>query len=515
MGVRGYVTAYDAKTGKQLWRFYTVPGDPSHPDQASSDSAIAAKARPTWSGDFWRKGGGGTVWDSMAYDPELHLLYIGVGNGSPWNAGLRSPGDGDNLFLASIVALDPNNGTYVWHYQETPNDEWDYDATQSLILADVEIVGHVRRVLLQASKNGFFYVLDAKRGQLLSAEKFAPVNWASRIDLRTGRPLIDATARYDQGKPALVMPGSAGAHNWQSMAFSPLTGLAYIPAQSLPMLFAADIEEQFGAKKTNLNVTFDGATPLTADQVRQAQKAYQGWLSAWDPSTQREVWRVAEPHFWNGGVLTTAGDLVFQGNGAGEFVAYGARDGKRLWSFDTQAGIVASPMTFRLGGEQYVVVMAGWAGVIPLLGGGLTSITGRENGPNRVLAFNLGAHGVLPAALPTPQARAPEDGPTPSAPASLARGGQLYSRYCFRCHGIGAVSGGITPDLRFSPYIANQQAFARVVVDGALVESGMSAFGAQIGSTGAEDIRTYLISRAHQTALELATDKADSGRIAP
>ena len=311
LGVRGYVTAYDAETGRQLWRFYTVPGDPNIPDRAASDGVMKAKVRETWTGEFWRFGGGGTVWDSMAYDPELNLLYIGVGNGSPWNPGMRSPDGGDNLFLSSIIALDPDDGKYRWHYQTTPAEAWDYTATQSIILADIEIAGRLRHVLMQAPKNGFFYLLDRQSGELLSAEKFAPVTWASSIDLKTGRPIENPDARYYKtNKPALVQPGSTGAHNWQAMAFSPLAGLAYIPVADSALEYVTDSDMVFGAKKTNVGVVFDGSVVLTPKQLRAARTTLKGWLAAWDPVQGRELWRAPLQHHWNGGALATAGDLV-------------------------------------------------------------------------------------------------------------------------------------------------------------------------------------------------------------
>jgi quinohemoprotein ethanol dehydrogenase len=509
-GVRGFVTAYDALTGKRVWRFYTVPGVPGTHDNAASDDALARVAAATWTGQYWLQGGGGAVWDAMAYDPVLHLLYFGTANGSPWNPINRSPSGGDNLFLSSIVAVNPDTGKYVWHYQETPGDEWDFDATPSIILADLKIRGRLRRVILQASKNGFFYVIDRKTGELLSAAKFAPVNWASGIDLKTGRPIVDPAAHYDKiDKPVLVLPGTTGAHSWQSMAFSPISGLSYFPVQDLPMVFVSDPSDAVGKNKVNLNVAYDGATPLTAAQLSDAKSAYHGWLAAWDPAAQREVWRVQLPHFWNGGALATAGNLVFQGNGGGEFAAYDARNGKRLWSFDAQTGIIASAMSYSVDGEQYIAIMAGWGGGLPLSGGGITAVTGRENGPNRLLVFKLGGTTQLAPLPPTRTPGVPIDAPLPPPPTSAGRGAQIYSRYCFRCHGIGAVSGGLTPDLRYSDIISQKSAFADVVLNGVLVNAGMTSFAKQIDPQGAEDIRAYLITRARDTE-KLSTNVSPS-----
>ena len=352
-GVRGYVSAYDAQTGKMLWRFYTVPGDPSKPFEAP----ILEQAAKTWNGEWWKLGGGGTVWDSMAYDPELDLLYIGTGNGSPWNQQYRSPGGGDNLFLCSIVALKPDTGEYVWHYQSTPGETWDFTATQHIVLADLTIDGQPRKVLMQAPKNGFFYVVDRTNGQLISAKPFVPVNWASEIDLKTGRPVENPVARFMNPKqPALVTPGPYGAHNWHPMSFSPQTGLVYLPAQELAMAYLHN--PKFKGSPLGFNIGIDATAIMMPDdpQIRAAALAtVRGSLKAWDPVTQTEKWSVEHPGAWNGGVLSTAGNLVFQGNVGGEFVAYNAADGTKLWSFPAQTGIVAAPATYAIGDEQYVV----------------------------------------------------------------------------------------------------------------------------------------------------------------
>jgi len=231
LGVRGYVTAYDQATGRELWRFYTVPGDPAGPpDNAASDSVLKDKALPSWAGQWYQYGGGGTVWDAIVYDPEFHALYIGVGNGSPWNRHVRSDGKGDNLFLSSIVALDPDTGAYKWHYQVNPGESWDYTATQPIMLATLKIDGRDRKVLMQAPKNGFFYVIDRETGKLISAKNFVPVNWATGIDLQTGRPNEVRNVRYDEGS-FTILPGPVGGHGWQPMAYSPQTGLVYVPAR--------------------------------------------------------------------------------------------------------------------------------------------------------------------------------------------------------------------------------------------------------------------------------------------
>ncbi|MGD9800363.1 MAG: PQQ-dependent dehydrogenase, methanol/ethanol family, partial [Parvularculaceae bacterium] len=352
-GVRGYISAYDANTGAMAWRFYTVPGNPAD----GFENPALEKAAATWNGEWWKLGGGGTVWDSMAYDPDLDLLYIGVGNGSPWNQRIRSPGGGDNLFLSSIVALRPDTGDYVWHYQTTPGETWDYTATQHIILADVEVNGAPRKVLMQAPKNGFFYVIDRATGELLSAKNFVPVNWASGVDIKTGRPIENPDARWPGKAPFFQIPGPLGAHNWHPMSYSPATGLVYIPAQQIPFAYGDvdEFKEKKGGWNTGANLLL-GALPDDTATAKALRAMLQGRLVAWDPVKQEERW--AFDHFgpWNGGVLSTAGDLVFQGASDAHFAAYDAANGKRLWRFFTQTGVVAAPVYYEIDGEQYISV---------------------------------------------------------------------------------------------------------------------------------------------------------------
>lgn len=350
-GVRGYFSAYDAESGKMAWRFYTVPGDPSKPYEHPE----LAEAAKTWKGDqYWELGGGGTAWDSMAYDPELDLLYVGTGNGSPWNRELRSPGGGDNLYLSSILAIKPDSGRLAWHYQVTPGDTWDFTATQQITLATLEIDGKPREVLMQAPKNGFFYVIDRQTGELLSAEKFGKVTWAEKIDLATGKPVEAPGVRYEN-EPIVMWPSPFGAHSWHSMSFNPQTGLVYIPYQEVPGVYRNEGNDFVARDAFNTGAAFSDTTEIPREAVS-------GALLAWDPIKQKEAWRVPYAHYWNGGTLTTAGNLVFQGTADGNLIAYSADDGKKLWSFGAQTGIVAAPMTYSLEGEQYVAVMAGWGG---------------------------------------------------------------------------------------------------------------------------------------------------------
>ncbi len=485
LGVRGYVSAYDAESGDLVWRVYTVPGDPSLP----FESPALERAAKTWTGsEWWKVGGGGTVWDSMAYDPELHLLYIGTGNGSPLSRYVRSPGGGDNLFLSSILALRPDTGELVWYYQETPGDTWDYTATQHMILADLTIGGRPRKLLLHAPKNGFFYVLDRATGELLSAEKFAEATWAERVDLKTGRP-VEAKGNDYRKEMKLVKPAPLGAHNWQPMSFNPMTGLVYIPAQDVPAPFLAEKNFKFRPGEWNTGTDLGLYTEFPREIAG-------GSLLAWHPVRQKEAWRVAHKGPWNGGTLTTAGNLVFQGTADGRFVAYAADTGKELWEAPTGSGVVAAPITYSIDGEQYVSVMAGWGGVFALYGGDAAASNQVRAIDGRLLTFKLGGDAMLPAPEPTPpRARAFSAPPTASAQ-TLGAGEALFARNCMACHGAGAVGGGVIPDLRhISPEVKTN--FGAIVRDGALRARGMPAF-ARLDTQEVDAILVYLQKRASE-----------------
>ncbi|MCB1846592.1 MAG: PQQ-dependent dehydrogenase, methanol/ethanol family, partial [Halieaceae bacterium] len=391
-GVRGYLSAYDADSGAMVWRFYTVPGNP----ELGFENAAMEMAAKTWNGKWWELGGGGgTVWDAMAYDPELDLLYFGVGNGTPWNREIRSPGGGDNLFLSSIVAVRPDTGEYVWHYQTTPGETWDYTATQHIILADIELEGKTRKVLMQAPKNGFFYLIDRTDGTLLSANNYIDITWATHVDMATGRPVEVEGARYTEG-PFTVYPSYLGGHNWHPMSYSPDTGLVYIPVLDFPAAYGQP--EAFIYRPGVANTGSDGIIGSLPDAQaeRDAMRPLmKGRLLAWDPVTQREAWRVEHDGPWNGGTLTTAGNLVFQGTADGKFVAYRADNGERLWDFPTQTGVVAPPMTYAIDGEQYISVNVGWGGAYALVFGEFVTPASLPN-VSRVLTFKLGADGKLP-----------------------------------------------------------------------------------------------------------------------
>ena len=495
-GVRGYVSAYDVLTGALAWRFYTVPGDPSKP----FESPILAEAAKTWTGEWWKGGGGGTVWDAMAYDPELDLLYIGVGNGSPWNQRLRSPGGGDNWFLASIVALRPETGEYVWHFQTTPGESWDYTATQTIVLADLEIGDSVRKVLMQAPKNGFFYVIDRTNGEFISAKNFVSVNWASGVDPQTGRPIENPDARfYQTGKPSIQEPGPFGGHNWQPMAYSPDTGLVYIPANDMNFPYVDD--PGFVRRKLGVNLGVDGlAASLPQDAAIKAavKAATRGHLAAWNPVEQREAWRVEYPSPWNGGVLATAGGLVFQGTANGELKAYRADNGTPVWSFAAQTGVMAPPVTYRVNGVQYVSVVAGWGGAFPSVAGEVSWVAGKLPNRSRVLTFRLGGKAKLPPAE-TLIAQLPALPRSTASAATILAGKTVYHRFCYYCHGDAAVSGGVLPDLRHSSALGDPVAWTSIVRKGALSTSGMIAFGGEVSESDSEAIRAYVIQRANES----------------
>ena len=492
-GVRGYLSAYDADSGAMVWRFYTVPGNP----ELGFENAAMEMAAKTWNGKWWELGGGGgTVWDAMAYDPELDLLYFGVGNGTPWNREIRSPGGGDNLFLSSIVAVRPDTGEYVWHYQTTPGESWDYTATQHLILADIELQGKTRKVLMQAPKNGFFYLIDRTDGTLLSANNYIDITWATHVDMATGRPVEVDGARYTEG-PFTVYPSYLGGHNWHPMSYSPDTGLVYIPVLDFPAAYGQP--EAFIYRPGVANTGSDGIIGSLPDAQaeRDAMRPLmKGRLLAWDPVTQREAWRVEHDGPWNGGTLTTAGNLVFQGTADGKFVAYRADNGERLWDFPTQTGVVAPPMTYAIDGEQYISVNVGWGGAYALVFGEFVTPASLPN-VSRVLTFKLGADGKLPQ--PDWQPRVVFNPPAQTGSEESARQGYaLYQDICMGCHGLNAVSGLLIPDLRGSAYLHDPAGWNAVVRDGALKANGMAAFGQWLDESQAAAIRDYIIQQARR-----------------
>jgi quinohemoprotein ethanol dehydrogenase len=492
-GARGYVTAYDAATGKQAWRFYVTPGSP---EQNRGDPAME-RAAATWRGEYWKSGTGGGPWDSITFDPELNRIYIGAANAAPYDPELRSPGGGDNLYTASIVALDADTGKYVWHYQVNPRDSWDYDAAAQMTLADLVIGGRGRKVLMQAPKNGFFYVLDRQTGRLISAEKIGKATWADRIDLKTGRPVEARNIRYETGE-TIIWPSNLGAHAWQSMSFSPKTGLVYVPYMQLGVRF----------KK--------GAAPGEPNMAGLTVKAYKadpadgtGALIAWDPVRQRAAWTAPHDALWNGGAMATAGDLVFQGAADGFLSAYDARTGERLWRFYAGMGINAAPMSYAVGGRQYVSVLVGYGGSTAAWGK-LMDAGWSYAGARRLLTFALDGKAVAP---PSRARFAPiealDDPSIKIDPAEVAAGRQLYfENGCLVCHGLDLGGpGGPGPDLRESRIAMNPDNLWAVVHDGALMPNGMPSFPAMTRSQLMQ-ISAYIRSGAR----DLITARKTAGR---
>lgn len=491
-GERGYLTAYDAESGVQLWRFYVAPGDP---ERGHENEAMLIAAR-TWGGEYWKRGTGGGPWNGFTYDPELNRVYIGTGNSGPYDPEVRSPGGGDNLFLSSIVAVDADTGAYIWHYQVNPREAWDFKATTNIILAKLTIDGRERRVLMQSPTNGFFYVIDRDSGKLLSAEKTGKVTWAERIDKTTGRPVEAPNIRYADG-PVTFWPSPFGTHNWQPMAFSPRTALVYIPTIKLAARYARSQNSLFeggGTEFTLLKIDPDDAT---------------GALLAWDPAAQKRRWSVKQPNFWNGGVLATGGDLVFQGDFEGIFNAFDARSGTSLWRFDAKLGIIAAPTTYSVKGRQYVSVLVGYGGSTQSLA--LFTKAGWKYGaqPRRLLTFALNGRAKLPWTAPRDFTVAPIDDPKLAIDhASADRGARLYNnKGCVVCHGFnGRSSGAPAPDLQESGVAADPASLAELLHGGALAENGMPQFG-ELTKPEIQDLYMYVRSVARSTA----TGKADAG----
>ncbi|MDA0795513.1 MAG: PQQ-dependent dehydrogenase, methanol/ethanol family [Proteobacteria bacterium] len=502
LGVRGYISAYSAETGDLVWRFYTVPNPNKQPDGEVSDSALKDIGNLTWGdeGAWTTDGGGGTVWDSIVYDEVNDSVIFGVGNGSPWNRDHRDAGKGDNLFLSSIVSVDAATGAYKWHFQTTPGDNWDYTATQTIILADLPmgVEGASRRVAMQAPKNGFFYIVDATTGEYLSGEAYVPQNWAEGLD-ENGRPIENPEARYGD-TPFMQNPGPLGAHNWQPMAFNPELKLVYIPAQEIPDYYATDRLFEARSQKWNTGTDLAAGLPMDLDLATALalRATLKGRLIAWDPIAQEARWSVEHSNAWNGGVLSTAGGLVFQGRLEGDFAAYNAATGAKLWSQNVKSGAASGPGTYEIDGQQYVTITTGWGSAYALAGGSaydqpVPPIVGK------VVTFKLGAKGAIPdpdlvMALRTPKADKFGD------QAMIQLGFDKYHFNCRVCHGPLAISSGVLPDLRWSPISANVDVWQSIVLGGVLSAKGMVSFADALSPAEAEAIRAYVIKQAHDGA---------------
>ena len=509
-GVRGYVTAYDAETGEQAWRFFTVPGDPSLPFE-HPEMELAAD---TWKGgEWWEIGGGGTVWNSIVYDPDFNQVYLGVGNGAPWTRAIRSPGGGDNLFLAAIVAVDADTGVMNWYYQTTPGDNWDYTAVQDIALAEMEVDGEMRKVLMQAPKNGFFYVIDRGSGDLLRAHPFATITWATHVDMETGRPVENPEVDYSE-KPQWILPGPIGAHNWQAMSVDVEAGLVYIPAQDNPLIYGMSQEwRETGVYKHNpgawnLGIEFGRISQLLIENAAD-QPAAKGYLKAFDPLTGESAWTVELPHYWNGGVLGTAGGLVFQGDAQGMLIARDKATGEELWRFNAQVSMMAPPVTYQIGGVQYVSILTGTGGG-ELFAGETNTVSLTHGNLGRLLTFALGGTEELPP--PTAVDRSiPEQQLADVGDAELAQGERLYNSYCAVCHGVLGRSGGAIPDLRLmTPEI--HAIFDRIVLEGTLAANGMAAFDDVLAPEDSGRIHAFVRARAHEDR-EVALGNQDVPRL--
>ena len=486
-GLRGYLSAYDADTGELAWRFFVVPGDPSKPFEHPE---LEAAAR-TWTGEWWRYGGGGTVWNAIVYDAEFDQLLFGTGNGAPWPRKIRSPDGGDNLYLGGILSVDPNTGRMKWFYQATPADNWDFNAAQDIALLDMDVGGVVRPVLLQAPKNGFFYVLDRENGQLLRANPYVPLNWATHVDLETGRPVENPDVQYDE-EPQWVWPSNAGGHSWQPMSVDAERGIAYLAVQdmaafySLPKEFVETGEWELSPTRMSLGVDFgppEGGPPGPEQH---------GYLKAFDPLTGAEAWSVERATPYNGGVLATAGGVVFQGDNAGQFAAFDTEDGELLWEFNTYGSADAAPITYQIDGVQYVATLAS---------GGVRN---RYN-DGRLLVFRLGGDAVIPE--PTaPDVDIPAPPPLTATAHEVEEGRRIYNRVCFWCHGMGAV-GTVNADLRLMTEETHKR-FQAIVRGGLYRDRGMEAFADAVTEQEAELVRQYIIDRSLAARAEAAGTEA-------
>ncbi len=494
---RGFVTAFDAETGEEAWKFYIVPGNPAD----GFENETMEMAAKTWTGEWWKHGGGGNAWHGFTYDAELDVLYIGTGNGSPWNRKIRSPEGGDNLFLCSIVALNPHTGEYLWHYQTTPGETWDYNSNMDIVLTDLEIEGKTIKALLHAPKNGFFYVINRETGKLISAEPFVETTWASKIDIETGRPVEVPGARYEKDR-AVITPNPWGAHSWHAMSYNPQTGLTYIPTLHSAVAF----DDKGIDLKTWQAKEFEGGIGVGIDLDRKYDpRDYPASLTAWDPVKQKLAWSIPQETFWNAGTLTTAGNLLFQGRSDGQFLAYDAKTGETLWSFKTGLGISSPAITYKIDGKQYLALLVGF-------GGGYSAIGGKDahelgwsyrTHTRRLIVFSLDGKADMPA-LPPPHVPKPLVDPEFKIDAKLAETGAGEYGKCSSCHGWGMYSSGYAPELRSSIIPTEMESFRDIVKNGARVDKGMPAFP-DITDEQLKALQHYIRQRAEQTLPEYET----------
>jgi len=483
---RGWVTAYDAETGKEAWKFYIVPGNPAD----GFENEAMEMAAKTWTGEWWKHGGGGNAWHGFTYDPELDVLYIGTGNGAPWNRKVRSPEGGDNLFLCSIVALNPDNGKYLWHYQTTPGESWDYNSNMDIVLTDLMIDGKKTKAILHAPKNGFFYVINRETGKLISAEPFVKTTWASHIDMTTGKPVETPNARYENGK-VYITPSYAGAHSWHAMSFNPETGLTYIP-----VIHDALYYDDSGIDLKNFRAKpFEGGVGVNISQG-EIPASTEASLLAWDPVKQKAAWSIQQDGVWGPGTLSTAGNLLFQGSSTGIFSAYDAATGKILWSFDCGLGISAPPITYKINGRQYISLLVGWGGGWAGLGhAALGWAYGKHT--RRLITFSLDGKADMPKLPPKYFAKPLYDSTFKIDESKANHGAALYGA-CGSCHSPDMKAQGMAPDLRESPIPLSFQAFKSIVSGGERTNRGMPAFP-NFSDEELEALTHYIRQRAHET----------------
>jgi quinohemoprotein ethanol dehydrogenase len=510
MGARGYVSAYNLESGQLVWRFWTIPGDPK---KGPDESADVTRARSTWAADtHWELGGGGAVWDSMAYDPQAKLVYFGTGNGDPHPSWLRSPGGGDNLYLCSLVAVDAASGRLKWYYQEAPGDSWDFDATSPMVLADLNWHGRVRHVLMQAAKNGLFYVLDRRSGELLKADPFTYINWTDGVDLKSGRPHLTARADYEHGA-RIIWPSPAGGHGWQPIAYNPETGLVYLQVYEAPIRMHADASATF--MPGYMNQAEWGEFPPYSDELSKEQlrgepaARIESHLKAWDPVHARMVWEAGPLPFSSGGTLSTAGGLIFQGAADGVFSAYDARSGRVLKRIPTGTVILPAAITYELDGVQYIALMAGAGGPQGARYGPDVAASRYQNF-ERLLVFKLDG---APTALPPPVSVPPLQ-PIPAQIAAdayaLAHGETVFHEQCARCHVVGGAFGAF-PNLWNLPQ-ATLAAFDQIVLGGVFREAGMASFADVLTPADTAAIKAYIVTDERRRRAPQAAPGSPVGR---
>jgi quinohemoprotein ethanol dehydrogenase len=514
-GTRGSASAYSLTTGKFRWRFYTVPRDPKLGPQDQPQLRAAVK---TWPSRYdWSMGGGGTVWDGLAYDPKLNLVYFGTANASPYHGGMNPAKYGDELYVASIIAVHADTGRMAWYYQEVPAEGWDYDAMNPLVLTRLMVKGQSRRVIIQASKDGFLYVLDRATGEFLSGKPFTYVNWTKGLNPRTHRPIPRPSLDWTHS-PALIWPSPVGGHNWQPMSFDAKTDLVYIPVIDTPMVYVNTAHRRAGLIEGNFDLAFFfpkdyspkdleslyGPLPPLRDLDRGEPPAVsRGFIRAIEPLTGKIVWQRQTASLWDGGILSTGGNLVFQGDADGYLNVYAADTGKLLERIDVGTSIMAAPMTYRVEGVQYVSVMAGYGGGLLYLPFPNASAAYRFGNEDRIVTFRLGG-GPTPKPLPFRPEALPALPPRTGSTQVIARGEVLYNRFCSRCHSFGR---GLLPDLRRTP-AALSSAFYAIVLRGADQANGMAPFDDVLTRPDAEAVHAYLIDQAWQ----MRSASAPSGR---